>query len=264
MSQSGWEGLTLTGRSALVTGAGAPDGIGFATARLLAARGARVALAATGSRIEERAAEIEASGGEAIGLTADLRDEEQANRLVSAAAERFGPAEIVVNNAGMVQSGEALSGPLFAEMSADRWQEEIERSLNITARICRLTVPAIAAGGWGRIVNVSSVSGPIAAFPRASAYAAAKAGVDGLTRALALELGPFGVTVNSVAPGWIETGSLTEREVAAGSHTPVGRCGTPQEVAELIAFLCGPGASYVSGQSLVVDGGNVIQEMKGG
>ena len=81
---------------------------------------------------------------------------------------------------------------------------------------------------------------------------------------LALELGPFGVTVNSVAPGWIETGSLTEREVAAGSHTPGGRCGTPQEVAELIAFLCGPGASYVSGQSLVVDGGNVIQEMKGG
>ncbi len=109
MSQSGWEGLSLTGRSALVTGAGAPDGIGFATARLLAARGARVALAATGSRIEERAAEIEASGGEAIGLTADLRDEQQANRLVSAAAERFGPAEIVVNNAGMVQSGEALA-----------------------------------------------------------------------------------------------------------------------------------------------------------
>ncbi|MDP5034203.1 MAG: SDR family oxidoreductase, partial [Solirubrobacteraceae bacterium] len=71
------------------------------------------------------------------------------------------------------------------------------------------------------------------------------------------------MTVNSVAPGWIETGSLTGREVAAGSHTPVGRCGTPQEVAELIAFLCGPGASYVSGQSLVVDGGNVIQEMKG-
>ena len=263
MSQSGWEGLTLTGRSALVTGAGAPDGIGFATARLLAARGARVALAATGSRIEERAAEIEASGGEAIGLTADLRDEEQANRLVSAAAERFGPAEIVVNNAGMGAQKDFLDTPL-AEMSADRWQEEIERSLNITARICRLTVPAIAAGGWGRIVNVSSVSGPIAAFPRASAYAAAKAGVDGLTRALALELGPFGVTVNSVAPGWIETGSLTEREVAAGAHTPVGRCGTPQEVAELIAFLCGPGASYVSGQSLVVDGGNVIQEMKGG
>ena len=103
MSQRGWEGLSLTGRSALGTGAGAPDGIGFATARLLAARGARVALAATGSRIEERAAEIEASGGEAIGLIADLRDEEQANRLVSAAAERFGPAEIVVNNAGMVQ-----------------------------------------------------------------------------------------------------------------------------------------------------------------
>lgn len=258
-----WEGVSLEGRSALVTGAGAPDGIGFATARLLAARGARVALASTTDRIEERAAQITADGGESVGLVGDLRDEEQAGALVAEAEAAFGPAAILVNNAGMVQLGEEAAEPAFLEMTPAQWQEEIDRSLGITARMCRLVAPAVAASGRGRIVNVSSVTGPFASFPGASAYAAAKAGVDGLTRALALELGPAGVTVNSVAPGWIQTGSLTEREVVPGSYTPAGRCGTPEEIAETIAFLCGDGAAYLSGQSIVVDGGNIIQEMKG-
>ena len=255
-----WDGLSLEGRGALVTGAGAPDGIGFATARLLAARGARVALASTTDRIEERAAEI---GGGAVGLAGDLRDEEQAGALARAASQAVGTVSVLVNNAGMVQAGQEMAEPPFLEMTAAQWQEEIDRSLGITARMCRLLAPAIAASGWGRIVNVSSVTGPLAAFPGASAYAAAKAGVDGLTRALALELGPAGVTVNSVAPGWILTGSLTDREAAAGAATPAGRCGTPEEIAETIAFLCGPGASYLSGQSIVVDGANIVQEMKG-
>ena len=258
-----WEGVSLEGRGALVTGAGAPDGIGFATARLLAARGARVALAATTGRVLERATEIEASGAVAAGLVGDLRDEEAAAALLAEAQESCGPLQVLVNNAGMVQTGQEMDEPAFLEMTAPQWDEEIERSLAITARMCRLAAPAIAASGWGRIVNVSSVTGPLAAFTGAAAYAAAKAGVDGLTRALALELGPAGVTVNSVAPGWIATGSQTGLEAAAGRHTPAGRSGTAQEVAEAIAFLCGPGASYLSGQSIVVDGANVIQEVKG-
>ena len=136
-------------------------------------------------------------------------------------------------------------------------------NLTTTVNVTRAAVPAMMAAGYGRIVNVSSVTGPVVSNPESTGYSAAKAGIDGLTRALAIELGRDGITVNSVAPGWIDTGSSTEQERIAGQHTPVGRPGTPAEVGELIAFLASEGASYVTGASVVVDGGNTIQESKG-
>jgi 3-oxoacyl-[acyl-carrier protein] reductase len=114
------------------------------------------------------------------------------------------------------------------------------------------------------VIFVSSVTGPLVSMPGDAGYSAAKAGLEGLMRALALEAGPAGVTVNAVAPGWIETASSTPAEVAAGRHTPVGRPGTPAEVAAAIVFLAAPESSYVNGHSLVVDGGNIVQEAKGG
>jgi 3-oxoacyl-[acyl-carrier protein] reductase len=116
---------------------------------------------------------------------------------------------------------------------------------------------------YGRVVNVTSVTGPVASNPGMSAYSAAKAGMAGLTRALALETGGSGITVNSVAPGWIKTASSSAREIEAGRNTPVGRSGTPAEVAALIVFLSSNEASYITGQIIVVDGGNTGQEHKG-
>jgi 3-oxoacyl-[acyl-carrier protein] reductase len=255
--------MSLSGRVALVTGAGSPTGIGFATARLLAEKGARVAITSTTGRIEDRAKELTSEGATVFAQAADLSNHEQTEHLVKEVLRHYSRIDILVNNAGMIQVGGDNTSVSFDQLTEEQWDYGIAINLKTTFNATKAVLPAMLAAGYGRIVNVASVTGPVVSNPREATYSAAKAAMVGLTRSLALELARKGITVNAIAPGWIETASSTDEEIVAGRNTPIGRPGRPEEVAAAIVFLCSDEASYISGQMIVVDGGNTIQEYKG-
>ena len=252
--------FTLSGKTALITGAGSPDGIGFATAALLAQLGCRVALTATGSRIHDRGAQLRATGAEAISVAADLTDASQVDGLLQTVLGEFGQVDILVNNAGMSREGSPEVFTPVADMTDAQWHLGIARNLDTCFLVTRRVLPAMIGRRQGCIVNVTSVTGPCVATAGESAYAAAKAAMVGFSRTLALEVAPQGLRVNCVAPGWVRTGSQTPEESAAGALTPMGRSATPQEIASAIAFLCMPAAAYIQGATLIVDGAATVPE----
>jgi 3-oxoacyl-[acyl-carrier protein] reductase len=257
--------LSLDGRVAIVTGAGSPTGIGFAVCQQLGHLGVAVLLTATTSRADDRASELRESGIDAAGFAGDLTNPQTAERLVGSAVRRWDRVDIVVNNAGMVSVSDTnwQSGTAESLSYAD-WQASQARNLDTAFLVCKAALPQMKRSGWGRIVMVSSVTGPVMAMRGDVAYAASKAGMVGLARAVAVDTAPFGITVNTVAPGWIETGSQTAAEADEGRSTPAGRSGRADEVASVVGWLCTPGASYLTGQCLTVDGGNSIAEQRSG
>ncbi len=249
----------VKGKVALVTGAGSAGGIGMGCARALRDAGARVAITSTTERIHARAAEL---GPEVFAMTADLTRQAEIDALVSGVEAALGPIDILVNNAGMQQTGVDFPRAQLADLPDAQWEHGIAISLTSTFRMCRAVLPGMRARGYGRIVQMSSVTGPLVGIDGSGTYAAAKAGLMGMTRVMAIETGAQGITVNAVGPGWIATESSSEGELVAGRFTPLGRPGTPAEVAHAVLFLAAEEASYITGQLIVVDGGNTLQEFK--
>jgi len=241
----------LQGRIALVTGAS--QGIGRACALALAAEGATVALAARNeAKLAEVAAEIEAAGGKAAAFALDVANEESIKAGAKAVLERFGKVEILVNNAGITRDG------TLARMSRDMWDAVMDTNLGACFNLCKLTFDAMRAAKFGRVVNIGSINGQAGQYGQVN-YAAAKSGIHGFTKALAQEGARFGITVNAIAPGYIDTDMV--RAVPADvlqkivARIPVGRLGHAEEIARGVVFLTAEDAGFVTGSTLSINGG---------
>jgi 3-oxoacyl-[acyl-carrier protein] reductase len=252
----------LKDQVALVTGAGSPTGIGFASARYLAVDGAHLALVSTTDRIYDRAAELQKEFSiRAKGFIADLTQEEAVQKIVGDIRSEFGRLDICVNNAGMTAVGDVEMPHAEIEgIVLESWHFTLERNLTTCFLVTKAVLPIMRAQKCGRIINISSTSGPVQAFIGHADYHAAKAGMVGFTRATAIEAASDGITVNAIAPGWIATSSQLEDEVLSGQLTAVGRSGKPEEIAIAVRFLADLDAAFITGQLIVVDGGNSLPE----
>lgn len=238
----------LAGRRALVTGAS--GGIGHEIARVLAAAGASVAL--SGTRVEPLEALAAEIGEQARAVPCNLAEPQEVEELIARAGKALGPIDILVNNAGVTRDGLAM------RLGDDAWQTVIDINLTAAFRLCRAALRPMMKARWGRIINISSVVAQTG-NPGQVNYAAAKAGLVGLSKALAAEVASRGITVNCVAPGFVRT-AMTDKlsdaqQQAILGAVPVGRMGTPGEIAAAVLYLASPEAAYVTGTTLHVNGG---------
>ena len=248
------EGKTLAGKVAIVTGG--TRGIGFAIARLLAEDGASVVVSGRdAARLEAAVKELESLGAPAMAVAADAAKREDADRLVEATRERFGRVDVLVNNAGITRD------QLLVRMKDDDWDQVLDTNLRGVFLMTRAVGKVMMRQKSGRIINIASTAGAMG-NPGQVNYSAAKAGVIGLTKAAGRELAHWNILVNAVAPGLIETDMAAsipaEAREAMLQQVPLKRIGQGREVAEVVRFLAGDGASYITGQTIHVNGGMYV------
>jgi NAD(P)-dependent dehydrogenase (short-subunit alcohol dehydrogenase family) len=248
--------IDLTGRAALVTGAA--RGLGKAAAVRMLESGAAVALnvrrAEQGAAL---AAELAPFGERAMVVFGDVAESAAVAAMVGEVVARFGRLDVLVNNAAAAYSTR------FEEISEDEWRRALDVNLTAAFLLIRAALPAMKANGYGRVVNLSSTAGKSVSTLGGAHYTASKAGLLGLTRAAAKELGPFGITVNAICPGLIDTEltreHATPEALAAYARSfPIQRLGTPEEVGDLVAFLASDAAGYITGASLDINGGDLM------
>jgi len=246
--------MSLSGRVALVTGAS--QGIGRACALKLAKQGASVAVAARNQeKLHELVAEITAAGGNAAAFTADVGDEEQVKTAIKAAIAQFGKIDILVNNAGITRD------QLVMRMKRADWDAVLATNLTSAYLCIQQVINSMLKQRWGRIINITSIFGQMGQAGQAN-YAASKAGLIGLTMAIGREVGSRNITCNAVAPGFIETAMTSvlsdDFKQNAVKMIPLGRVGTPEDVASAVAFLASDEAAYITGHVLNVNGGMLM------
>jgi len=246
--------MSLSGRVAFVTGAS--QGIGRTCALRLAQEGASVAAAARNQeKLDQLVADIASAGGQAASFAVDVADEEQIKSAVKTALAQFGKIDILVNNAGITRD------QLVMRMKRSDWDAVVQTNLTAAYLCIQQAVPSMLKQRWGRIINVTSVFGQMGQAGQAN-YAASKAGLIGLTMAIAREVGSRNITCNAVAPGFIETAMTAvlseEFKQNAVKQIPLGRVGTPEDVASAVAFLASDQASYITGHVLSVNGGMLM------
>jgi 3-oxoacyl-[acyl-carrier protein] reductase len=244
--------MALQGRVAIVTGSG--HGIGKAALFALAREGVKAVVTDISEEaVAQTQAELISAGFEAIGVTADVCDEQQVERLVALATERFGAVDILVNNAGFTRD------KYLTKMSTNEWDSVVDTILKGAYLCTRAVLPSMMARQWGRIINISSRAH--LGNPGQTNYSAAKAGLIGFTRALALEQGKYNITANAIAPGFVETElvkalpTFERLRDAALARNPLPRLGKPEDIADAIVYLSSERAGYITGETLHVTGG---------
>jgi 3-oxoacyl-[acyl-carrier protein] reductase len=247
--------MRLKGRIAIVTGAG--RGIGKEISLTLAREGATVVALGKSETVNETVKEITRMKGKAVAVMADVSNHKQIQDAIKKVIEKFGRVDILVNNAGIFRSS-----PL-TQMKEEDWDEMMNVDLKGVFNCTKAVLPTMIKQKYGKIVNISSIAGTALGFTGSTHYSAAKAGIIGFSEALAMEVAQFGITVNSVAPGTIETDMLKEamgeRAKDFAKQVPMGRLGKPKDIANAVLFLVSDDSSYITGQLIVVDGGLIIK-----